>query len=209
MFIGFLGLQGSGKTTAADWCVDRFYGNKYSIAGTLKEVTYQLYGKCERSDLQKVGGVLKHGIDDELFIRPLIRDMLGFLHAQKNVFVDDIRFPDEIRVFRSLGFKIVGIERRLIDVYDCRHQKDESIDDFCHNLTKEPSERLCLDLLTPGGDLYDTIGLYVDYLIKNNGTLEDFYRELKLKLIPLTMNSVTKKQPQGAKEQWNSQQNYQ
>lgn len=151
-----------GKDTFADYVISRYGGKKAAFASAL----YKLAGTTQ-----------------EFFGRPVVKDpsllqKLGTLfrdHYHENVWVDrlvetlpttgviivtDVRFPNEMEALHNLGFVTVKIikEDRVID-RDPNHISETAL-----------------------------AGATFDYVIHNNGSIEEFYRKIDdlISLIKLT-----------------------
>ena len=128
--VGILGKQQSGKTSAADYLLQRnpealILGFSHSLkelyslvfcqggfsaedfdSQKLKE-TMHIYGKTHRQMLIEFGIKMRE-IDPEIWVREW-RQQISH-HAKRLIIVPDIRFPNEIKAIQNLG----GICLRLI-----------------------------------------------------------------------------------------------
>lgn len=109
--VAFFGPMGSGKT----WCADELLWNgykKFSLAGKLKALCYELFDVQDKSDrsrkiLQDVGlDMRKH--DPDVWIKYLLNQIQNDGPKQKAV-VDDLRFINEAKYFHENGFVLVQV----------------------------------------------------------------------------------------------------
>jgi len=133
MLIGFTGLKGSGKDTAAHFLVERGW-KRLAFADPLKEVCRHLFNFTER----QLHGDLKEEPDTFWRVTPrqvftyigteIVRDRIGpFLSVGEdlwclnmrqrlslepgNVVITDVRFDNEVSLIRSLGGVIIRVVR--------------------------------------------------------------------------------------------------
>ena len=129
MIIGFSGLKGSGKSTAANFLVEDGF-TKMSFAEPIKrmlacirlsprdlygdrkeEPSEMLDGKTPRYAMQTLGTEWgRNLIHPDLWVNVVKHDILHS-HAEDNIVIDDCRFPNEVGMILGLGGIIVYIER--------------------------------------------------------------------------------------------------
>ena len=154
MKIALSGRCGSGKTTVAQYLVEKFAdddNHRYirgSFAKGVKDVATKYFRmdplKKDRALLQKVGVAMRE-IDSEVWVNTLLDDLdVGTPSFDKqNIVVDDMRFPNEYVALKRLGFVMVRLEasakvrkKRIPDTY-CEgvHISETAIDDFPFDYT--------------------------------------------------------------------------
>lgn len=183
MIIGIVGRKRSGKDTIGDYLINNYGLTKYSFANPLKMGVKELFGFTDeqvfgndkdiidpiwgvtpRDVLQIIGtefcqfDIIKYlpnlQVGDRLFW--VKRFELWFNQNKNlNVVICDVRFQHEVDSIKSKGGKIIRVNR-----------------DSLTNSDNHKSE-LEMDLITG-----------VDYVIENNGTLEDLYNNLDLNITP-------------------------
>lgn len=130
--VAFTGLAGSGKSTAAQFLVDKLGYTRVRFAGPLKDMMRAL-GLSERQiegDLKETPCEWLNGRTPRYAMQHLGtswgRDLIGpdfwlelwhrhtsiVLHAGGRVVVDDLRFPNEAAAIRKFGGDIFKIEGR-------------------------------------------------------------------------------------------------
>lgn len=131
MIIGFTGLAGSGKSTAADYLVKRhgFVRTRFAdtlkammrvvglgdaeIEGHLKESPCALLmGKTPRWAMQSLGTEWgRNCIDKDIWVALWQRTACDILDHGGKVVVDDCRFDNEFKMLESMGAKVCRIVR--------------------------------------------------------------------------------------------------
>lgn len=135
--VGFTGLKGSGKDTAADALVRRYGYQKLPLAGPLKDMligllqmrgctnawdyvygdlkeapTDFLLGKTARHAMQTLGTEWgRNLIDPGIWTDTFTRRAKALMADGKRVVVTDVRFPNEVELLKSLGGKVFRIQR--------------------------------------------------------------------------------------------------
>ncbi len=109
--IAFFSPMCSGKTFCADYLVTYKGFTKFSFAGKLKALAYELYGVEGKDGHNRV---LLHDLGDSL--RAFDEDVFTkytLLQMHKNeatrLVVDDLRLPREAQLLRTNGFKIIEV----------------------------------------------------------------------------------------------------
>ncbi len=115
--IGFGYEARVGKDTAADFLIAEYGGGiRLSFAAPLYEIQAFIQERCglpkekDRRLLQILGTEWGRERDPEIWVNLLLRD-LDKLPKETNVFITDVRFPNEIAALKSRGFLLVHIER--------------------------------------------------------------------------------------------------
>lgn len=123
ILIGLMGKAGSGKTTTADILVKKYGFTKVSFSDPLKQMLVKagLLKKDEafgektplaREMLQKIGtDLIRNQIDQDFWVR-LCRNKIAALSTNgiKKIVIDDVRFPNEYHMVKSLNGFVVKIQ---------------------------------------------------------------------------------------------------
>lgn len=173
--IGFSGLAGSGKDTAAD-IIENISNEKIyrcSIAGPLKEMVraaYDLtedqvytskkdvldeYWRCTPRDLLIEIGTLMRDRDSDHWIKLLERLMKKAIESHDMIIITDVRYDNEAEFIRRMGGQIVGIKRK-----DWERKNDHASE---NGLTK------------------------YDIEIENEGVMEKYVEEIKRLMIHISL----------------------
>ena len=112
--IAFGFRMGTGKGTSAQILKDLFGGTVLSFATPIYEIMEFAQDKCNRSHekdrlfLQIVGTEWGRTVDEDIWTNILL-DKAANLGS--NVFVDDLRFPNEMSALQRAGWKCVLVQR--------------------------------------------------------------------------------------------------
>lgn len=177
--IGLLGRKRSGKDSSGDYLISKYNFTRYAFADPIKDIlkimfdfsSNQLNDDKEKIDdrwnvsprevLQKFGTEMcRHDLEKYL---PKIKETMNNetiwiklfrifyeKNKDKDIIITDVRFLDEINAIRSIGGKIVKIERDNLE-YD-GHSSEKDIDNYDESL--------------------------IDYKIDNNYTFDDLYSQI-------------------------------
>jgi len=113
--IAFSGKMQVGKTTSADYLVQKYGFIKLSFAGKLKEIAKDLWSEqfeCNqkpRKLLQDLGMKMRE-IDQDVWVNYVLR-IVHILPKDSNIVIDDLRFMNEYKALKNEGFFIVRIIR--------------------------------------------------------------------------------------------------
>lgn len=152
----------TGKSTAVSYLIDHGGGVELSFAGPLYDIMKFAQKTCDfpeekdRTFLQYVGTEWARAKDPDVWVKALLRKADSFRNL--NIFVSDVRFPNELEALKKAGFKTVRLLR------------DDATGDktFGSGSRSHASETAM-----------DTTPLSAwNYVIKNNGSLNEFYRQL-------------------------------
>lgn len=159
MKIAFGITSGCGKDTSVDYLIHTYGGLKYSFAKPLYDMMYYSQNtlgipqKKDRKFLQMFGDFFRSEVCEDVFIDFCLR----ILENEKNCYISDLRFQNEFRKLKSNGFTCVKLTRRA--------DNSARIDNGNQNHISETSLQSMEDSEW-------------DFIIDNNGTLDDLYRQL-------------------------------
>jgi hypothetical protein len=160
MKIAFGMTSGSGKDTSVDYLIKTYGGVKYSFAKPLYDMMYysqevlNLSRKKDRKFLQMFGDFFRKEVDEDIFVDLCLTRTC---ETSGNCFISDLRFENEFRKCKSRGFICVKLNRFA--------DNSARIDNGSQHHISETS------LQSVNDDEWD-------YIIDNNGSLEDLYRQL-------------------------------
>lgn len=156
--IAFGYKMGVGKDEAVSYLTRKFGGKKVSFADPLYKIMSYAQLVCgfpvkkDRKFLQFVGTDWAREQDPDVWVNIAMKG----LDTTKNLYISDLRFPNEFRKLKQNNWKCVKIVRE--------HNKER--EGSGNNL--HTSEKL-LDMVEDES---------WDYIIENNGCLEEFYQKL-------------------------------
>lgn len=119
MRIGFSGKARSGKDTAVEFMLAKYGGHHLKFATPIYNLMYELQDrfsiprhKCSPL-LQALGTdlVRTHKPDHWIMEMKKAITKLEYKHPGCNIFVSDIRFPNEVELLQALDFTVIRVER--------------------------------------------------------------------------------------------------
>lgn len=204
MILGACGFIGSGKGTFGEYLVKNHNWKSLSFAESLKDITAILFhwprdlleGDTEESRnwreikdawwskklgkditprwvLQHIGtDVMRNHFADDIWILNIERKIKDL---NNNAIITDVRFPNEIKMIRSLKKgKTVWIRKlQLPEWYDVAHAANS--DTFLH--APEAHDMMLNDYKIHYSE-WAWIGEEMDYTIFNDGTRDEFYQKI-------------------------------
>ena len=176
--IGLLGRKRVGKDTVADYLINNYNFTKHAFAHPIKEILKIMFDFTEsqlNNDKEKIDdrwGIspriamqqfgtdfvrdnickyipnIKNNLNDETLWIKLFRIWYE-KNKEKDIIISDVRFLDEIEVIKSLGGKIIKINRDTNQIDN--HKSECNIENYDKKL--------------------------IDYQIDNNSTLNNLYSQ--------------------------------
>ena len=146
-----------GKDTAGEYLKNKYGGETFSFAKPLYEILYYAQNICgfnkqkDRTFLQMVGTWARN-IDEDTWVNIMKRNIEE--NSDKNIFITDVRYPNEFSVLKELGFTLVKITR----------DADKGMTNAQQSHSSENS----------------LFGADWDIMLENNGTIDEFYIKLDL-----------------------------
>ncbi len=163
--IGFAGKAHSGKDTAGQYLVDKYYFKHYYFAKPLKEGCNKMFnlsdeqirnkekviepwGRSPRELYQLLGTDVARTIDPNVWIKNaemFYKNAIGF-----SVVITDVRFANEARWIREKGGIVVYINRQQKEIEANGHSSENGL-----------------------------TGQDIDVYIQNDGTINDLYEQIE------------------------------
>lgn len=149
----------SGKDTCAEYVMNQYGGKVVKFADSLYELMYKIQEHCGFSKekdshlLQQIGTNYARAKDEDVWVKKTVAKIESFDQSE-NLYVTDARFPNEIEALRKLGFIVCKVNRSV-----------EARGDIGRD-PNHPSE-IALDGYNDW-----------DFVIENDGSLEDLYRKV-------------------------------
>jgi len=206
MIIGFVGLIGSGKDTAADYLVN-FHGfRRDSFAGTLKDAVAAVFG-WDRTLLE---GRTKEAREWREQIDPWWAERLGMpnltprwilqwwgtevcrkafhndiwiaslehklLTSNDDIVISDVRFPNEIAAIHKAGGLVVRIKRGEDPIWI---SAAESFNSGPNGNTTWALSRAKLEKLKIHASEYSWVGGKIDHTVFNDTTIDSLFEQIK------------------------------
>jgi len=215
MIIGVVGFIGSGKDTVADYLVN-FHGyRRESFANTLKDAVAYVFGwnrellegrtkearrwreqvdswwanrlgmpdLTPRLVLQLWGTeVCRRGFHDDIWIASLENKLRNITD---DVVITDCRFPNEIASIMNAGGKVIRVARGPEPVW---YQDAINMNAGSTNMSWLMSKTRLQDLNIHASETA-WIGTKFDYILENNSSLDDLYKQVENVVQPEPVNS--------------------
>jgi hypothetical protein len=206
MIIGICGFIGSGKDTIADYLVNIHQFRRESFANTLKDAVSQVFGwdrqllegrtKYSREWRDQIDSwwatrlnmpdltprlmlqlwgteVCRRGFHDDIWIASLENKLRD---CQDDVVISDCRFPNEIKAIKAQGGIVVrvirGAEPNWFNAAVSMNRGPERNTTWA--LSKHQIENLGIHASETAW-----VGTKFDYVIDNNGTMDDLFGQVK------------------------------
>lgn len=196
--IGLVGFIGSGKNTVAEILVENGYG-KDSFAAPLKDAVAQIfswdremlegatsesrrwreqpdiywsqafgYTVTPRAVLQQFGTEsMRNVFHNDIWVKSLVRRVQT--SPEQKFVISDVRFQNEIQAIHDLGGLVVRVRRGgEPNWFLIAEQANRGHKDAIHHM---------IDLGVHQSE-WDWIGCEFDYVIENNGTLDDLHEKV-------------------------------
>jgi hypothetical protein len=197
--IGICGFIGSGKDTAADYLVNFHEFRRDSFAATLKDAVAAVFGwdrellegrtKAAREWREQVDPwwserlqrpnltprlvlqlwgteVCRRSFHDDIWIASLEARLRN---SRDNIVISDCRFPNEISAIKQAGGQVVWVQRGELPSWHIMAGKANNGDAFAAEKLK-----------SLGIHASETawVGTNFDYIVDNNGTVDDLYNRI-------------------------------
>ena len=155
--IAFGYKMGSGKDTSVEYLIKKYGGVKVSFSEPLYDILHYAQKVCEFSEekdrwfLQTIGTEWARNKNPDVWVNLAIKRIREIEKENINVYNSDIRFYNELNILKKEGFICVKINRE-VDREFSNHISENELDNV------EDREW--------------------DYVIDNNGSLEDLYKKI-------------------------------
>lgn len=175
------GKLAAGKTKISDYLFHELV-NKFPtlsieqqpLAKPVKQIAYEAFhwdgvkDEKGRRLLQVIGTEAGREYNENIWVEYLENNILGGLFIPHIVLVDDCRFPNEIDYFTK---------NFLFDVTTIRVKRNvpKILSDAAYN---HPSETALPDEVNEHLDYYPVTDYRYNFVVENNGTIEDLYNKL-------------------------------
>jgi len=109
MLIGFIGLPGAGKGTAAAYLVEKYGASAKRFSTPLRDILSRLYQPITRENMQALGTIVRASYGNDVLAETLLQDLQRD-PAPLSV-MEGFRYEEEFRIIRSHpGSVFVAIE---------------------------------------------------------------------------------------------------
>jgi hypothetical protein len=157
-----------GKDTAVDYLIGKYGGHRFSFAKALYDIMAAAQEICglpkekDRRFLQIVGTEWGRERDPNIWVN-IVVDKIRALREEENIYISDLRFPNEVEALKKEGFTLVHISR----------PEPERLQVFSNENVGGSTQHASEVALRGSENLFD-------YHITNDGTLEEFLKKIDL-----------------------------
>jgi Deoxynucleotide monophosphate kinase len=151
-----------GKDTAADYLSTKYGGERFAFSKALYDILHFAQSRCgfplkkDRQFLQYIGTEWARSQEEDVWVNILVKDVKGYINNSKeNIYVTDVRFPNEFNALKELGFTMIQI-------------KGDPKSEFGSGSSNHKSEVAL-------SEYEDSMW---DHIIINDGSLVDFHEKL-------------------------------
>jgi len=213
MIVGITGWIGSGKDTIADYLVNFHQFRRDSFAGTLKDAVAAVFGwdremlegrtKEAREQREKIDTwwserlnmpnltprwvlqywgteVCRRNFHEDIWIASIenkLRNKTG------NTVITDCRFPNEINIIRKHGGKVVWVRRGPLPKWYNTALTEHTTDPDEQWILEDRNELMEQKYPEVHASEHSWVGCEFDYVIYNDGSIQDLYETIEKQLI--------------------------
>ncbi|MFA6271719.1 MAG: AAA family ATPase [Patescibacteria group bacterium] len=170
--LGFTGLIASGKGTACKYLSEKYGAESFRFSTILRDVADRVYLPQTRENLQNISQVLRENFSQDILSKAIAEDVKK---AEGDVIViDGVRRWTDIEHLKAIpGFKLVSLQvdartrfERLVKRAENPGDEEKTWDEFQKDSAAEAEVHI-QDMIEKA-----------DVVIDNDGTKEDFYKQL-------------------------------
>jgi len=168
----FTGLLASGKGTAAKYFVDKYQASSFRFSTMLRDMLKRVYLPDSRDNMQKLSQFIRETYSQDIMSKVIAKDAES---SQNNlVVIDGARRVTDIEYLKKLpGFVLVAIEVDQKTRYQRLVARNENPGD-----DKKTFEQFAYDEQAEADSEIPFLMQQASVKIDNNGTLEEFYKQL-------------------------------
>ncbi|PIY96914.1 MAG: hypothetical protein COY66_01960 [Candidatus Kerfeldbacteria bacterium CG_4_10_14_0_8_um_filter_42_10] len=172
LILGFIGPIASGKGTACRYFSEKYQADSFRFSSILRDILDRLYLPQSRENMQELSLLLRENFSQDILSKAIAED--ANKAAGELVVIDGIRRESDIKHLRHTpGFKLIGLAVDVRRRYERLVQRHENSDD--QNKTWEEFQK---DQEAEAERQIPEMIRKADVVIDNNGTLEEFYKNL-------------------------------
>jgi len=170
--IGIIGEMGAGKDTFCDF-VKLNYQNVYFLrfSDALTDILKMFFDEVKREDQQWLSSALRERFGGDVLVKALVKKIEKI--SDGIIILNGVRRPDDFKALLSIGGKLIYVTADVEKRWERVKVRGEKADDDV------PFEKFVEMGKAEAESLITVIGAEADIKIENNGSKEDFYKEVK------------------------------
>lgn len=172
IILGLAGEIASGKGTTAKYICEKHNGSSHRFSTMLRDLLGRVYLPESRENMQKMSTIMRENFFDDILSSVVAKDVEKDEH--KIIAIDGVRRLADISYLQKIpGFKLVYIEADMEKRYERIVGRGENSDDTTKTFEdfkkdhQREAERQIKDLKNNA-----------EYIINNNGNLEELYKQI-------------------------------
>lgn len=170
--LGFTGLIACGKDTASNYFAKKYNAEQVKFSASMKDIMERVYISPIRKNYQLISRVLRETFGQDLFSKVVANDVKN--SKADLVIVDGVRRIPDIEHLKNIkGFKLVAVEVDAKTRFERIKQRNEKPGDQTKTWEEFQKEDVAETEIT-----IPELMKQADATIDNNGTLEEFYKQL-------------------------------
>jgi dephospho-CoA kinase len=174
IILGFVGDLASGKGTICKYLNEKYKTNAYRFSSMLRDVLKRLYVENTRENLQRLSTVLRENFGQDLMSKVIAEDVKNDNHDI--VAVEGIRRPTDITYLEQVpGFHLIYITADPKIRWERLVKRAENPGD-----NKKTYEQFLMDEQAEADRLIKKLGSTAEYTLNNDGTLEEFHKQMEV-----------------------------
>ena len=172
IIIGIVGEIASGKGTATKYLIEKYQAANYRFSTALRDVLNRVYVEIKRENMQTLSQILRENFGQELLARVMAEDVKK--ESNPLIVIDGVRrFTDITHLKQLPEFKLIYIVADMEKRFERLRLRRENEDDANKTL-----EQFKLDSQAEAEKEITAVGQTAYYIINNNGSFEDLYRQI-------------------------------
>ena len=164
--------MGAGKDTFCDF-VKLNYQNVYFLrfSDALTDILKMFFDEVKREDQQWLSSALRERFGGDVLVKALVKKIEKI--SDGIIILNGVRRPDDFKALLSIGGKLIYVTADVEKRWERVKVRGEKADDDV------PFEKFVEMGKAEAESLITVIGAEADIKIENNGSKEDFYKEVK------------------------------
>lgn len=172
VILGFTGLMACGKGTAAKYFSEKYNAPTFRFSTSMRDVLDRLYLPQSRENMSAISRITREEFGQDLYAKVMAKDV-GKAESDI-VVVEGIRREEDVVELKKLqNFKLVAIDVDMKTRWERLIVRGENPDDKTKTWEQfQKDHELETELTIP------PVMKQADVTVDNNGTLEEFYKQL-------------------------------